>query len=263
MRTTSSGGVRYAIARGLYNPGVNANRREIYLGMNGNNFSAGSRGAGGGATRADSAVAAPLNTWVHIAATATITSATLATWNLYVNGVLVATTAGAAWPVAASPNAYWSIGGLSNNNGAAASQWAGNIDEVQMYNYALTAAQITAVMGQRHACPGPNLSVIKTVSVVDDVVSAANDKAIPGATMRYTITLQNSSGVYSSDSVVVTDNFNDANVTYVPGTAVVSNGAVPVVSDAGGVGGKSDRVVVNTSVPASGTVTVTFDVTVD
>jgi hypothetical protein len=112
--------------------------------------------------------------------------------------------------------------------------------------------------------PGPNLTVTKTVSVIDDVVSAANDKAIPGATLRYTITLENTSGAFSSDAVVVTDNFDDTNLTYVPGSVSVSDGSPAAVNDAGGQPGKEDQVIVNSaSIPAGNTVTVTFDVVVD
>lgn len=261
--SSTSAGLHYAIARGHYNPPGPGNDREIYLGRNGATFSAGSRGNAAGTQVTVTAGAVPAATiWTHIAATATITSPTEATWRLYVNGGLVGTTVAASWPVV-SANAYWSIGGRSDNNGDNTSQWNGNIDEVKMYDYALTAAQIAAVMGERHACPGPNLSVIKSVSVIDDVFSVANDKAIPGATMRYTITLQNTSGAYSSDAVVITDNFNDTNLTYVPGSVSTSSGTA-TVSDAGGVPAKSDRIVVTpASIPAGGSVTVTFDVVVD
>lgn len=257
--TTTAAGTRYAIARGFRDPGGTANDFEIYLGMNGANVSAGSR-AGGGLTSV-SAGAITANTWTHIAATATITGGATAQWRIYRDGVLVGgPSVNAVWPVN-STLAYWSIGGRSDNNGDNSFQWNGNLDEVRMYDYALTAAQIAAAMGERHACPGPNLSVIKTVTVLDDTVSAANDKAIPGATLRYTITLQNTSpGGFASNNVVVTDNFDDSKVTYVPGS--VNQPAT--VSDAGGVPAKSDRIVVNPiTVPAGGSVTVTFDVTVD
>jgi len=263
VRTTTTGaGTRYAIARGFENNGGTANDQEIYLGMNGANVSAGSR-EGGGLTSV-SAGAIALNTWTHIAATATIVSGTAAQWRIYRNGVLVGgPSANATWPVT-STLAYWSIGGRSDNNGDNTSQWAGNIDEVRMYNSALSAAQITAVMNERHACPGANLQVIKTVSVIDDTVSASNDKAIPGATLRYSITLQNTSpGGYSSDAVTLTDNFDDSKVTYVPGSVTTTSGTASE-SDAGGVPVKTDRIVVTPAdIPAGGTVTVTFDVIVD
>lgn len=257
--TTTAAGIRYAIARGFDDNFGTGNDNEIYLGMNGANVSAGSRD-GGGLTSV-SVGAIPLNTWTHIAATATITSGTTAQWRVYVNGVQTGGPSGdAVWPVT-SASAYWSIGGRSDNDTDNSFQWNGNVDEVKIYDYALTAAQISAVMGERHACPGPNLSVIKTVTVVDDTVSASNDKAIPGATLRYSITLQNTSpGGYDSDSVVLTDNFDDSKVTYVPGSVSVP----ATVSDVGGVPAKSNRIVSDPlTVPAGGTVTVTFDVTVD
>ena len=71
----------------------------------------------------------------------------------------------------------------------------------------------------------PLLAPVAAKLGIVTIGQAPRDEAIPGATMRYTITLQNNSGAFSSDSVVVTDNFNDTNLTYVPGSAVVSNGA--------------------------------------
>lgn len=258
VRVESTGGRRYVIARGL--SGTGNGRREIFLGLDGGNFAAGSR-SGGNTQVATAAAAASLNTWVHIAATATITGGATAQWRLYVNGALVdGPTANTTWPVS-SAVAEWSIGGRSDTNGDNTSQFDGNIDEVRMYDYALSAAQIATVMNERHACPGANLQVIKTVSVIDDVVSAANDKAIPGSTLLYTITLQNTSpGGFDSENVVVTDNFDDSSVTYVPGSVNVA----ATVSDAGGVAAKSDRIVTNPlTVPAGGSVTVTFEVEVD
>lgn len=254
VRTVNTGGKRYAIARG--ESGATTTRREIYLGLDAANFSAGSRF--GNAATVITASAAPLNTWVHIAATMSG-----GTWTLYVNGVSVGSTAGATWPIT-SGVAEWSIGGRSDTNGDNTSQWNGNIDEVKMFDYALTQAQIAAVMGERHACPGPNLTINKTVSVIDDFVSVANDKAIPGARLRYTISLVNNSATYSSDTVILTDDFDDTNVTYVPASAVASNGATVTPSDTGDPDSKIDRVQVNsTTVPAGGTVTVTFDVIID
>src|SRR5690606_15311036 len=152
--TTTAAGTRYAIARGWRNPAGTANDFEIYLGMNGANVSAGSR-AGGGLTSV-SAGAIALNTWTHIAATATITGGATAQWRIYRDGVLVGgPSANAVWPVN-STLAYWSIGGRSDNNGDNSFQWNGNIDEVRMYDYALSAAQIATVMNERHACPGAN-----------------------------------------------------------------------------------------------------------
>jgi len=71
----------------------------------------------------------PLNTWSHLAATYDG-----ATMRLYVNGVQVAS-APQTGPIAASSQAL-SIG----------SNWAGQLDEVRIYNRAISASQILTDM---------------------------------------------------------------------------------------------------------------------
>jgi uncharacterized repeat protein (TIGR01451 family) len=66
--------------------------------------------------------------------------------------------------------------------------------------------------------PIVDLNVTKTSSVVTDNISANNPKAIPGATIRYCILVQNA-GQATATSVVSTDNL-PPNVTYVPGSMV-------------------------------------------
>jgi uncharacterized repeat protein (TIGR01451 family) len=62
--------------------------------------------------------------------------------------------------------------------------------------------------------PQANLSVTKISNVVSDLVSAANPKAISGATMRYCILVSNA-GSATATNVVVSDAM-PANTTYVP-----------------------------------------------
>ncbi len=64
--------------------------------------------------------------------------------------------------------------------------------------------------------PITDLNVSKTSSVVSDLVSGSNPKAIPGATVRYCITVANDGGTTAS-SVVATDDL-PPEVTYVAGT---------------------------------------------
>lgn len=126
------------------------------------------------------------------------------------------------------------------------------------------------------------LTVTKTQSVVSDGFSIVNPKAIPGATVRYTITLNNSGGAVDATNLIVRDDFDDASTTYTVNTTDVTitgvgtdnnitdggtganTGATVTISDQGGVAAKSDRVQVSGfTVPAGQTATITFDVTVD
>jgi uncharacterized repeat protein (TIGR01451 family) len=64
--------------------------------------------------------------------------------------------------------------------------------------------------------PQASLSVTKVSSVVTDLISATNSKAIPGATVRYCITIANA-GSATTTNVTATDNV-PGDVTYVPGS---------------------------------------------
>lgn len=113
----------------------------------------------------------------------------------------------------------------------------------------------------------PVLSVAKSQSVVDDFVSAANAKAIPGARVRYMITLDNNSASTPADAVVVRDAI-PANTSFVPGSIVIDG--VPQ-GDNSGDGDDADYNVttpgavtatVGTLAPSTTTV-IMFDVVVD
>ena len=80
--------------------------------------------------------ALPLNAWSHLAGTYDGT-----TMRLYVNGVLVSSQAQTG-PIATSTGAL-SIGGDTT----AGQYWSGMIDEVRVYNRALSAAEIQSDMG--------------------------------------------------------------------------------------------------------------------
>jgi beta-lactam-binding protein with PASTA domain len=80
----------------------------------------------------------PLNTWTHIASTYDG-----ANFRFYVNGVLVGTTAGSGSINVA--NGALRIGG---NNSSTGEFFRGLIDEVRIYNRALSAAEITADMNR-------------------------------------------------------------------------------------------------------------------
>ncbi|MGZ8633867.1 MAG: LamG domain-containing protein, partial [Solirubrobacteraceae bacterium] len=82
--------------------------------------------------------ATPLNAWTHLAATYDGT-----TQRLYVNGVQVATRA-----TTGSIRASTGVLRIGGNNSWANEWFAGLIDEVRLYNKALTAAEIQADMAQ-------------------------------------------------------------------------------------------------------------------
>jgi uncharacterized repeat protein (TIGR01451 family) len=111
------------------------------------------------------------------------------------------------------------------------------------------------------------LGVVKTSVVVDDPVNGTtNPKAIPGATVRYTITVTNS-GDEDATSVVLVDQI-PVNTAYAPGTIELDSTPLTDAADAdegdynvtnpGAV-----TVAIGTISQGGGSTTVTFDVTVD
>jgi hypothetical protein len=79
------------------------------------------------------------DTWVHLAGTFDGGN-----WRLYRNGVQVASTVSSqgAYPV----NASWAIGMSSVRNDR---RFAGDIDDVRIFNYALNPQQVADTMGRR------------------------------------------------------------------------------------------------------------------
>ncbi|WP_236697399.1 hypothetical protein [Sphingomonas sp. Leaf357] len=65
-----------------------------------------------------------------------------------------------------------------------------------------------------------NLSIVKTSTVLTDGVSTLNPKAIPGATVQYCLTVQNSTLLVPASNISLTDVI-PANTTYVPGSIKV------------------------------------------
>ncbi len=118
-----------------------------------------------------------------------------------------------------------------------------------------------------------DLSITKSSVVVSDPFSASDPKAIPGATIRYTIDIANSGGT-DAQTLITVDQI-PANTMFVSGSVTTSNsngGATITVeySDDGvvWVGAETSPVayirVTNSVVDAStGTAQITFDVTVD
>jgi uncharacterized repeat protein (TIGR01451 family) len=112
-----------------------------------------------------------------------------------------------------------------------------------------------------------NLAVVKSAVVVSDPVnSTTSPKAIPGAIIRYTITVTNN-GAAAATAVTLTDNI-PANTTYVASSMTLNSAALTDAADVDGgttTGSPVTSVSVNAgTVAASGGVaTVTFNVTVN
>jgi uncharacterized repeat protein (TIGR01451 family) len=107
------------------------------------------------------------------------------------------------------------------------------------------------------------VAVTKTSAVVSDPFNnTTNPKAIPGALVRYTLTVTNSGSV-TATSVVLTDAI-PTNTTYVAGSITFNGAARTDASDGDNASFAGNTVTVNIGSVANGaTATVTFDVTVN
>ncbi|MGI9309333.1 MAG: hypothetical protein ACR2P6_08725 [Gammaproteobacteria bacterium] len=116
---------------------------------------------------------------------------------------------------------------------------------------------------------GPILSVTKTSALIADPINGAtNPKNIPGATVRFTVLVENDSAASAgADNVVVSDPI-PANATYTAGTMTLDTGSGPTAltdaadADAGQFNG-TDILVTPGIIPSGSTATVTFDITID
>ncbi|HSI50513.1 MAG TPA: LamG domain-containing protein [Ideonella sp.] len=109
------------------------------------------------ATTANRTTAA--STWVHVAVTWRLASGTnQSTVRIYVNGVLAATTPGTTTgQLSGTLNSVF-IGdnrGTATPSGATVNSANGLIDEVQVYNYELSGAELLVAMAATHGCPPP------------------------------------------------------------------------------------------------------------
>ena len=101
-----------------------------------------------------------------------------------------------------------------------------------------------------------NLTVTKAAAVTSDPVNGAvNPKAIPGATVHYTITVTNT-GTTAANNVDLSDAI-PANTTYVAGTLTADIGG-GTVDDSG-----DPLTVTGSTITGGSTMTVEFDVTID
>ncbi|MCB1615504.1 MAG: DUF11 domain-containing protein [Pseudomonadales bacterium] len=116
------------------------------------------------------------------------------------------------------------------------------------------------------------LSVTKTSAVISDPVNGAtNPKAIPGATVRYTITVSNAGGASASATGVTLVDSIPTNTTYTANTITLDAAAQTDIDDSGVPVDNSDFNVTNAgavtvvigTVAAGASNVVTFDVTID
>lgn len=135
---------------------------------------------------------------------------------------------------------------------------AGDTDSARQGDHSGTGAYLVA---------SATLSVTKDVQVVSDPFNlTVNPKAIPGATVRYSITVDNSSTTTAATDVIIVD-APPANTTYAAGSITLDGVGQTDAADAD----QSDYNATNAgavtvtvpSVGAGGSATVTFDVTVD
>ncbi len=119
--------------------------------------------------------------------------------------------------------------------------------------FADTGLDATEAADSQYAIQSATLVVSKTATVLSDPFSSSNPKAIPGAVVEYTISIENT-GVVDATNVAVADAI-PANTTYVPSSltpAGTENGS-PVVTDVS---------VTLPTVAAGSTSTITFRVTI-
>ncbi|WP_221796953.1 DUF11 domain-containing protein [Oceanobacter mangrovi] len=112
----------------------------------------------------------------------------------------------------------------------------------------------------------PDLEVIKTVEVTDDSLGGSTQSAIPGATLTYTLTVNNLGSLAASN--VVVEDIIPANTTYVA-SSVKLDGATPATSSYDDTTDPSNPVLsvtIPTITAAGGSddqVVITFEVTID
>jgi len=174
----------------------------------------------------------------------------------------------------------WTIGTLIANGGSASLTITVKVDDITSSSTATNTATTTghdqpdedpsnnSASIDVDLLPGADLSVTKTVVVVSDGFTVSgNDKAIPGARIRYTITVTNSSASTSAEAVVVTDPVPTSS-SYV-GNSITVDGSAQ--GDLTGDGDGSDFNVTTSGAVTSdlgdvapgSTVTVSFEIRVD
>jgi len=118
------------------------------------------------------------NTWIHLVGTYDG-----AKWNLYRNGALVASHSAAG--ALSITNGNWAIGATGNGWG---DNYVGNVDEVAIYNKALSASQVAA-----HYVAGlsgtANLSIVKAAGGKVTITWPNGTKLLQSSTLNGTYTV--------------------------------------------------------------------------
>jgi len=148
----------------------------------------------------------PLNTWTHLAATFDGT-----TYRFYINGALVASAAGTLGPINSAPLVIGGSGGCST--------FGGLIDEVEIFNRALTAAEIQAiyVADSDGKCKSTAANVMNDSNAAIGMIAAPTLKIAPVAGVAAPTTpgpfrKPGGSGVPSSQTNPVTVTLQAANI---------------------------------------------------
>ena len=128
------------------------------------------------------------NNWRHVVAV--FTNGNRLANSLYIDGVAqtLSSFSGTFNPSTAVVATTLRVGGWGVNTSY---KFTGSLDELKVYNGALSPAQVMALYNETHPC-GALISLAKTVAVLCDPVNGTtNPKNIPGAVVQYTITAAN------------------------------------------------------------------------
>ena len=138
-------------------------------------------GNGNGYAIGDSLGPIQLGQWYHAVAVIQLLPSGLANYYTYVNGLLYGSLSNTYYPVSVSrPNAF-----MGRSGWGADSYWAGEVDLFNIYNQALTAAQVasafTAQQSSQPACP-PTQQLNSTIPSTSFSLTFAADPRSPAVT---------------------------------------------------------------------------------
>ncbi len=174
-------------------------------------------GSGSSVVATTAALSIPAGTWTHIAATWRLASGSnQSTLRLYVNGALANSTSGTT-----SGSLDLAIGSLfigdnrsgNTGSGATLNSADGRIDEVRIYNFEITTADIAADMAATHSCPPPldhyelslptsSLACLASSVTVTACADTSSPCTNPATTLAgQTATLATSGGTLAATSV--------------------------------------------------------------
>lgn len=183
----------------------------------------------------------PLNTWTHLSGTFDGT-----TFKFYVNGVLAGTGTGILGPIFATPFTMGTSGTCGSNYGQG---FVGLLDEVSLYNSALSATEISAIYnaGSAGKCRGSNRPPVADAGADQSprtgdqvVLDGARSSDPENKTLSYLWTQVSGPQVELSDATVAKPTFTAPNV---PPDGASLNFKL-TVTDPGGLSGE-DTCIVN------------------